>query len=60
LRLLVAKWQGRKKYTIFVELPDFLVAFFALFGFLVTGFYGYILGKVVRDYLETANKVPLG
>ena len=39
-------------------MPDWLVAFFALSGFLVAGFYGYILSKAAPEYLEIANKIP--
>ena len=60
LKLLIAKWRCRKKYKTFTEMPDWLIVFFALSGFLVAGFYGYVLGKVVPDYLETTNNVSLG
>lgn len=59
LKLLIAKWRGRKKYKAFTEMPDWFIVFFALSGFLVAGFYGYVLEKVAPDYLETANKTPL-
>ena len=59
LKSLISKWKSRKKYKTFFEMPDWLVAFFALSGFLVAGFYGYVLGKVIPEYLEAANKVPL-
>ena len=58
LKALRSKWARRKKYATFAEMPDALVAFFAFSGFLVAGFYGYVLGRVVPDYLEIANKVP--
>jgi hypothetical protein len=58
LKSFIAKWQNRKSYT-FAEMPDWLVAIFALFSFLIAGFYGYVLEKVVPEYLETANKIPL-
>lgn len=60
LKVLRSNWTSRKRYATFVEMPDSLVAFFALAGFLVAGFYGYVLGKVLPDYLEVANKVPFG
>jgi hypothetical protein len=40
-------------------MPGWLVALFALSGFLVAGFYEYVLGRVVPVYLETANKIPV-
>lgn len=59
LKSLYAKWRNRKTYKTYAEMPDWMVAYLALSGFLVAGFYGYVLSKVVPDYLETANKVPL-
>jgi hypothetical protein len=59
LNSLISKWKSRKKYQTFTEMPDWLVASFALSGGLVAGFYGYILRKVIPDYLEIANKVSL-
>ncbi|WP_284336591.1 hypothetical protein [Comamonas sp. NoAH] len=59
-KALCTKWTNRKKYTTFAEMPDSLVAFFAIAGFLVAGFYGYVLGKVLPEYMEIANKVPFG
>lgn len=60
LKLLCIKWKNRRKFEMFSEMPDWLVAFFGLSGFLIAGFYGYVLDKVVPDYLETANKIPFG
>jgi hypothetical protein len=59
LKSLVVRWQGRKKYP-FSEMPDSEVAFFALSGSLVAGYYSYIFGKAALDYIEIANRVPLG
>lgn len=57
LNKLKETWKNRKKYPTYAEMPTVLVAFFAITGFLVSGFYGYVLAKVVPDYLEVANKV---
>lgn len=59
LKSLISKWKSRKQYRTFSEMPDWLVAFFAIFGFLIADFYSYVLEKVVPEYLETANNVPL-
>jgi len=55
---LISKWKNRKKYKTFTEMPDLLVIFFALPSFLVASYYGYVLAKVLPDYLDVANKVP--
>ena len=52
-------WKTRKKFASYAEMPTVFVAFFALCGFLVSGFYGFVLAKVVPEYLEVANKTPL-
>ncbi|MFD0928658.1 hypothetical protein ACFQ1T_02585 [Methylophilus glucosoxydans] len=52
-------WKNRKKFASYAEMPTAFVAFFALSGFLVSGFYGFVLAKVVPEYLEVANKTPL-
>ncbi|WP_158023337.1 hypothetical protein [Candidatus Nitrospira inopinata] len=59
LKSPISRWKSRKKYKTFSEMPDLLVACFAISGFLVAGFCRYVLGKVVPEYLEAANKVPL-
>jgi len=40
-------------------MPTVLITSFALCGFLVSGFYGFVLAKVVPEYLEVANRTPL-
>lgn len=59
LKILCSKWKARRKFRTFEEMPDLLVAFFGLSGFLIAGFYSFVLGKVLPDYLEVANQVPL-
>ncbi|WP_144983174.1 hypothetical protein [Halomonas sp. C22] len=59
LNRLWSAWKARKKFASYAEMPTTLVAFFALSGFLVSGFYGFFLAKVVPEYLEVANKTPL-
>lgn len=59
IKSLVSKMEDRKKYNTFSEMPDWLVVFFALSSFIVAAFYGYVLGKVVPEYLEIANQTPL-
>ncbi|MCP9471349.1 MAG: hypothetical protein NNA30_01260 [Nitrospira sp.] len=58
LKSLISKWKSRKQHGTFSEMPDWLVAFFAIFGFLIAGFYSYVLGKVVPECLKIANNVP--
>ncbi|KOC22246.1 hypothetical protein GL58_07195 [Comamonas testosteroni] len=58
-KAILAKWKNRKKYKTFEEMPDPLVVFFGLSGFLVSGSYGWVLSKVVPDFLEIANRIPL-
>ena len=41
-------------------MPDWLVALFAISGFMIAGFYGFVLSDVLSGYLEIANKTPLG
>lgn len=48
--------QEVRKYS---EMPDWLVALFAISGLLIAGFYGFVLHEVLPGYLEIANKVPL-
>ncbi|MCA1957718.1 MAG: hypothetical protein LDL14_04215 [Nitrospira sp.] len=50
LKSLISKWKSCKKYKTFSEMPDWLVAFFAISGFLIAGFYSYVLGKVVPEF----------
>jgi hypothetical protein len=57
-KYMIFKWANRCQYKAFSDMPDCLVAFFALSGFLVAGFYGYVLSKTVPEYIEIANKIP--
>lgn len=56
---LYLKWKNRKLYPKYSDMPDWLVSFFAVSGFLVSGYYGYVLAQVWPDYLNAANTVPL-
>lgn len=57
-KLMSARWNWRGKYEKYSEMPDWLVALFAISGFLIAGFYGFVLHEVLPGYLEIANKVP--
>jgi len=59
LRSLQTKWKNRKKYATFSDMPDWMVATLALSGFLVAGYYGFLLVRVIPVYLTIANKIPL-
>jgi hypothetical protein len=59
LKSIYKKWTARKRYQTFTEMPDCLLAVLGVTGFLVAGYYGFILNKVTPDYLKTANNMPL-
>lgn len=58
-RRLFERFLNRKKYAKYADMPDFFVAFFAASGFVVSGFYGFVLSKVVPGYLDEAIKTPI-
>lgn len=55
----VKKWRSRPQYPTFSEMPDPLLVFFAVSGFLVSGYFGYVLASVVPDFLKVANMTPV-
>lgn len=59
LNKLWTAWKTRKKFASYAEMPTALVAFFALTGFFVSGFYSFVLAKVVPEYLDVTNRIPL-
>jgi hypothetical protein len=46
-------------YSSFSDMPTALVAVFAAYGFLESGFYLHVLNEVLPAYLEEANRIPL-
>jgi H+/Cl- antiporter ClcA len=56
---LILKWENRSRYNTLSEAPDWLLAYYAVSGFLVSGFYGYVLSKTIPEYLEIFNKMPM-
>lgn len=59
LRPIYTKWSERKRYKTFAEMPDWLLAVLAITGFLVAGYYGYVLKNILPDYLTTADSMRL-
>lgn len=59
LKKIENAWENRGKYPSHADMPTVLVAGFSIAGFCVSGFYGFVLTKVVPDYLDVANKTPL-
>lgn len=54
-----SRWEKRKRYSKYSDMPDELVAFFAITGFIVSGYFGYAVAQVWPDYMNAANTVPL-
>lgn len=40
-------------------MPNGLLSFFALAGFIVAGYFGFVLQKVIPDFIDVANKTPI-
>lgn len=55
---IYSKWRARKKRK-FEEMPIWVIAFLALYGLLESGFYGYVLKKIMPDYCDVAFNTPL-
>ncbi len=56
---LFAKWHARRRYSKLVDMPSPLVAFFGLAGFIIAGWHGLVVSKILPDFLKTADSLPL-
>ena len=55
----LTKWRNRKKYPTFLAMPNWLLVFFAVGGFIIAGYFGFVLSQVTPEFLREANQIPL-